>query len=356
MIAITFCLSKADRLLFPKAMVTKILERREADPPDLVRVRESEKRWHLSGSQYRTESGILKLDARKKRRMMELEPAWNEMGRTTSLKTINTSSILHYLRLYSVIEERWWSLAMARIEAKDRFSRIIGKRKVLDSFFAKVDKELNEAFGNDVTVVLAYGSAGLKMKPNGVGEVSVPTTGTYNAALRIFGPKRCIVQDEHNTTCMDWETKARKEAVYRMPSGPGDNNSKLLALGTTLSKKMPKVIPEHKLQVEAYYTARLEARKKRRRGLIPPGNGRLDEWSGTRRKKANYQSWYPEVRGLRYKPSTGKYVGRDYESAGCIARLAAYKFLKGSRQKPAPFCRKNDVDNDDDDVDGEIVA
>ena len=360
MIAITFCLSKADRLLFPKAMVTKILERREADPPDLVRVREFEKRWHLSGSQYRTDSGILKLDARKKRRMMELETAWNEMAQTSSLKTVKPSSILQYLRLYSVIEERWWSLAMARIEAKDRFSRIIGKRKVLDAFFAKVDKELQEAFGKDVTVVLAYGSAGLKMKPNGVGEVSVPTTGTYKAALRIFGPERCVVQDEWGTTCMDWETMARKEAVYRMPSGPGDSNSKLLALGTTLSKKMPKVTPEHKLQVEAYYTARLEARKKRRRGLIPPGNGRLDEddggGGGTRRKKANYQLWYPEVRGLRYKPSTGKYCGRDYESAGCIARLAAYKFLNGPRKKPAPFCRKIEVDNDDDDVDEEIVA
>ena len=335
--AVSFCLSPRDRLEFPKAMLTKILKRQEGDPPDFVRTRETEKHWHLSGSQYRHDSGIVKLDAKKKQRYLGLEDTWNEMGRSSSLKTTKTSDVRQYLRLYSEIEEEWWALAMSRIEAKDRFQRIIGKRKVLDSFFAKVDRELQEAFGKEVDVVFAYGSAGLKMKPSGKGEVSVPTTGAYKAAKRIF-KGRCVVQDEFRSTVMDWETAERKEAVYRMPSGPGDGNSTLLALGTTGAKQMPKVSEEHKVQVEAFYTARLEANRDRRRGLIPPGVGRLDE-RRRRKKNDSYRSRYPEVRGLRYKPSMRKYCGRDYDSAKCIARLAAYKLIFGTKQKPAPFCR-----------------
>jgi hypothetical protein len=70
----------------------------------------------------------------------------------------------------------------------------------------------------------------------------------------------------------------------------------------------------------------------------------LDETTKKTRND-NYRARYPEIRGLRYITSTRKYCGRDYASAGCIARLAAYKLVKGTKQKPAPFCRGKVVDD-----------
>ena len=161
-----------------------------------------------TGADYRTRSGIKKEDADKKKRFACLEPAWQEMGRTSSLKTLRTADIASYLDQYNAIEDRWWSLALKRCESRANFNRYIGKRHVLDSFFAMVDKELKKLFPN-VEILLAYGSAGLTMKPTGKNEVAVPTTGSYKAAVRIFG-KRCFVQDEFRSTVVNFGTGEKK--------------------------------------------------------------------------------------------------------------------------------------------------
>jgi hypothetical protein len=291
-----------------------------------------ELRWSLSGAEYRTKSGIKDEDAKKKRRFKCLEKRWQEMGRTSSLKTLDIIDIENYLCQYLEIADLWWMLALKRCESRANMQRYIGKRSALDSFFAKVNSELQALFP-DATIMLAYGSAGLKMGKTGKNQVAVPTTGAYVAAARIFRD-RCIVQDEWGTTKYDFSTGEVKNAVYRTP---GENGG---GLGHTDKKKMPCVTPDHKEDVSVIWEKTL-ARNKKGRG------GRIDETTPTEQvaaaqgdeTKKKYKTRYPEIRGLRYLPSTRTYFGRDPSAAGCIARLAAYRFKYGAKKKPAPFCR-----------------
>jgi hypothetical protein len=201
----------------------------------------------------------------------------------------------------------------------------MGKRSVLDSFFARLDKELQAIFP-DATVRFAYGSAGLTMKASGKNRVTVPTIGAYKAACRIFRD-RCEVQDERFTTKVDFSTGKVKHAVYMMPGGK---------LGDTDKRCMPQVKPEDREAVKEMWRKILERNKRRR------GGGRIDETDraaeGEAEKPKNYQSRYPELRSLRYLPSTRTYFGRDDSAAKCIARLAAYRFINGAKKKPSPFC------------------
>jgi hypothetical protein len=315
--SITYCLNEADRKAYPKAMHLG-----EKNPK-----KTRELRWSLSGAEYRTKSGIKDEDAKKKKRFQCLEKRWQEMGRTSSLKTLDLVDIENYLCQYLEIEDLWWTLALKRCESRSNMHRYIGKRSVLDAFFSKVDSELKALFP-DATIMLAYGSAGLTMGKTGKNQVAVPTTGAYVAAARIFRD-RCIVQDEWGTTKYDFSTGEVKNAVYRTPGEKGGG------LGHTDNKKMPYVKPDDKKYVDAVWKKTL-ARNKKGRG------GRIDEVAPTEQgddTKKNYEKRYPEIRGLRYLPSTRTYFGRDPSAAGCIARLAAYRFKYGAKKKPAPFCR-----------------
>ena len=314
--SITYCLNEADRKAYPQAMHVG------RKNPKKTR----ELRWSLSGAEYRTKSGIKEEDAKKKRRFQCLEKRWQEMGRKSSLKTLDLVDIESYLRQYLEIEDLWWTLSLKRCESRANMHRYIGKRSVLDAFFAKVDSELHVLFP-DATIMLAYGSAGLKMGKTGKNQVAVPTTGAYTAASRIFRD-RCIVQDEWGTTKYDFSTGEVKNAVYRIPGGRH---------GHTAEKNMPCVKPEDKEKVDAIWKATLTRNKKGR-------GGRIDETSPTEEggdTKKKYKTRYPEIRGLRYLPSTRTYFGRDPSAAGCIARLAAYRFKYGAKKKPAPFCRRS---------------
>jgi len=142
--------------------------------------------WSLGRGQYRQESGIREQDRLKKVRMVELEASWEEMGADgASVRTDDVAQLGAYLSKYSEIRERWWTLALRRIESRANLKRYAGKRKVLDSFFAKTRSAIQDLF-KDANIHLAYGSAGaaawrpigaegakLKMKPTGKGEVAV---------------------------------------------------------------------------------------------------------------------------------------------------------------------------------------
>ena len=129
--------------------------------------------WSLGRGQYRQESGIREQDRLKKVRMGELEASWEEMGADgASVRTDDVAQLGAYLSKYSEVRERWWSLALRRIESRANLKRYAGKRKVLDGFFAKTRSSIQDLF-KDANIHLAYGSAGLKMKPTGKGEVAV---------------------------------------------------------------------------------------------------------------------------------------------------------------------------------------
>ena len=308
--SISFHLNEKDRKAYPDALHSG-----------------AEHSWSLSGAEYRHASGIKKEDAWKNFRFSTLHQAWQEMGRTSSLKTLNISKVESYIKQYHEIEARWWELALSRRESRANLQRYIGKRKVLDSFFSKVDKELQNMFPG-VTILLAYGSAVTTMKKNGKNTMAVPTTGAYKAAVRIFGD-RCSIQDEYGSTktAFDGETK---EAVYRTTLKGGVNH--------VVGKTMPSVSQEDRSTVDALWDDILERNKKRRGASIVTASSTVDEVE--KKKKKDYRQRYPEVRGLRYLPSKRIYVGRDYEAAQTIARLSAYRQLKGVGKVPAPFCRK----------------
>ena len=327
--SITYCLKDADQKEYPKAMTA----------PKEKSKRTKERSWSLSGAEYRKRSGIREEDMKKKQRFRSLEESWSAMGKTSSLKTLRTGDIENYLRQYLVIEEKWWSIALRRGEARATFRRYMGKRKVLDGFFSRVDNELKRIFPG-AAVMLAYGSAGLTMKSSGVGRVAVPTTSAYKAATRIFG-SRCCVQDEWGTTKYDYATGEVKHAVYRVPEGA--DSWKLSGFGHTDKKSMPNTTVEDARVVKAYWKETIERNRLRRGGLegqrLDETGGREEEKEKEKERKKKYESRYPEIRGLRYLPSTRTYFGRDSSSAGCIARLAAYRLMFGTKRKPAPFCR-----------------
>jgi hypothetical protein len=107
---------------------------------------------------------------------------------------------------------------------------------------------------------------------------------------------------------------------------------------------MPYVKTDDKVQVDQIWAKTLARNKKGRGGQVDEGQQRTDETrqedeETTKKKEKKYQDRYPEIRGLRYLPSTCTYFGRDPSAAGCIARLAAYRFKYGAKKKPAPFCR-----------------
>ena len=172
----------------------------------------------LSRQQFYTESGIVLLNLKKSTRMKMFVRRWQELGsggggvyeNIGALRTDDPGDIERYLSKYAEMSDEWWLLALKRVESRDRFNRYIGKRKVLDGFFSRVKRDLERTFP-DVAIQLAYGSAGLKMKPTGKHEVAVPTTGAYKAAKRIFAEALSVVV-EFRTTLMDWH--GVKEAIY----------------------------------------------------------------------------------------------------------------------------------------------
>jgi hypothetical protein len=76
-----------------------------------------------------------------------LEKRWQEMGRMSSLKTLNPADVENYLRLYLPIVDLWWSLESRASSATSA-----------SSFFAKVDSELKVIFpGATIMLPLTMG-------------------------------------------------------------------------------------------------------------------------------------------------------------------------------------------------------
>lgn len=290
--------------------------------------------WSLGRSQYRVESGIKRQDALKKARFRELEERWEGLGADgAALRTDDVKDITAYLDKYARVEVDWWRLASKRRESRADFQRYIGKRKVLDGFFARVRSELTKKF-KTAAIKVGYGSAGMKMKPTGRGEVAVPTTGTFKACVRIFGADNVSSTQEHKTTAVEFESGQRKEAVYRMVKKDPASGRLARIVGHTPDTRMPLVCADDVEAVQEHLKAERE-RARRRRGatglLLEDASSDMDA-EHTRSVALRY----PEIRGLRFSPERRIYLDRDRESAATIARLRTIELL--GRRRPSPFC------------------
>ena len=135
--------------------------------------------------------------------------------------------------------------------------------------------------------------------------------------------------DEFKTTLMSWETGAKKECVYKIPSVQITTSGQIRLgyelLGHTPLKETPQVSYRDQVAVRMYCT-RKQIQEKHRRGGFAPS---LVDNKLIKR--------YPEVRGLRFSPETSTYSDRDRSSALTIARLHCMELLGQGR--PLPFCR-----------------
>ena len=320
--------------------------------------------WSLGRGQYRQESGIREQDRLKKVRMGELEASWEEMGADgASVRTDDVAQLGAYLSKYSEVRERWWSLALRRIESRvgafgaswplrghTNLKRYAGKRKVLDGFFAKTRSSIQDLF-KDANIHLAYGSAGLKMKPTGKGEVAVPTTGTYKAALRVFKDKLSVT-NEDRSTMVEWESGKKKEIAFRIVAhevvkekvvgknfeAVRERNVTTYKLGHTV-KNVPFVKDVHMAAVADFVAKKKAADVARRSCTVAidkeESAQQAVEQLYTTPKRDNGRARYPEIRGLRFSPERRIYLDRDREAAVTIARLRTVEML--GRLRPAPF-------------------
>jgi len=279
------------------------------------------KSWRLSRGQYYEKSGIMSAERRKAKQWASMKTGFTTLAKTT-LKAVDEAEILEYLRLAGNISDAWWGLALLRRESRDALGAYMGKRSVLDRFFAKVHRYFRKE-GKQVEI--AYGEAGLTMNPTGKGEVAVPTGGTYKAAIREFGKDKVKPTDESCSTKTSWETGAVKGRVYMRADR---------TLSHTNEDKTPVVPENEKAAVMQLINDIAEKRRSTRGGGVSGSHEPFKPRGGQLR--------YPEVRGLRFCNETRKYVDRDLTAAMTIARLRVMEILGLGR--PAPFVRNQNND------------
>ena len=237
---------------------------------------------------------------------------------------------MNYIRKTTSQIRTWWELALQTRESVDNLKRYIGKRRVLDQWFARLKRDAMKLVDQkDIVLDLAYGSADPTMKSNGRSELSVPTTGVYQSALRIFkGPNsRVSLTNEAYSTKVDWESGEDSCKVYLGINDEGRVGKLMHAKG-----RYTPVVPDiHKSVVQEHYDLHKRLSKQRRGGCVFEDGCSQDI---TNRSKTLR---YPEVRGLRFIQKSRTFTNRDANAALTIARLHALEVTRGVR--PAVFSR-----------------
>jgi hypothetical protein len=274
--------------------------------------------WKLSRGQYHVDSGILKHNVNRNNRLKSLHNVFYSMG---DLKSGNSIDVEKYLENYNKIKSEWWLKSLKKVESRAKIQSYIGKRKVIDSFFSNLIKDVKHLFGNK-NLIVAYGSAGPSMCSTGKGELAVPTTGAYKSCKRICGAENVVLTDEDYTTKKCLCCQSTKLAVYR------DENKQLF-----YSAIRP-IVPEDKRdKIKAIIEEDKYKNLKRRGGQQSKVNKEGHKEGNKEEKKMQY----PEVRGLRFCPKCRSYLDRDVASARTIGVLEVMKMLTNSR--PSCFCR-----------------
>jgi hypothetical protein len=295
------------------------------------------KTWKLTRGAFYDKSGIKKRKRKREIRFADMTPKWASLcGEGVALSTSKTSELVAYLTKYIAFCDEWWKLALMRRESRDNLQKYIGKRKVLDSFWASIKRKMEKTHPTLKTRV-AYGSAITAMKATGPGEAAVPTGAMFASCKRIF-KDNVSVTDEFRTTMVAWETGTRKEMVYKVPRLALNESGQIVfncdRLHHTSLKTPPEVSDADELAVQVYNSLK-KAQDKHRKGGFAPAfvpEVKKDKLTGQKIKER-----YPEVRGLRFLPESGMFVDRDRSAALTIARLLCME-LKGLG-RPLPFHR-----------------
>ena len=312
--------------------------------------------WTLSRGEYYVRSGIKRLNKAQRSRLEAngLLVAWTALqGEGVALSTSRSEEMRAYLAQYATFSAQWWSFALQRRESRANFQRYIGKRKVMDSFYARIKRHAETAFPSAV-IEIAYGSAFKSMKPTGVGEVAAPVGAMFKACKRVFGPNVSVV-DEVLTTQVDWASGLKKELAYKVlePDGRGGVVERL----RHTANKSPPVItdPTHLAELAKYRERKRVQGSHRRGGRAidrPHDDQRDDEKKKEEKKRA---TCYPEIRGLRFCTETRMFLDRDRQSALAIARLRCMEVL--GLPRPYPFChQKRSNKNTSRDIEEPVAA
>ena len=276
--------------------------------------------WCLTRKRYYAESGINKRNKEKAIRFTEIKEQWTVLG---TLRTVDYTEILDYVDKYNIIKDKWWSLAMEKIEAIDALNAYSGKHRVLDKFFGGIKKSLDVSHPG-VNIVVAYGSAHKSMKSNGYGEVSAPVSATYKSCKKML--KNTIVEDESYTTKKSWESGTDCDKVFK--TFRNTETGVFETFGHCHAKtRSPKVVGEENIEMVNSYNEK-HKRGKKRRWKLPDEN----------EKEKSADLHYPEIRGLRFCQESRNYVDRDRKSSLAIARLAVMRMTTQSR--PSVFSHK----------------
>ena len=271
----------------------------------------------LSRGQYYVESGILRENARQARRLAGLDlSVLAEAG--GGLRTRRSRDVVAYLAAEQALRDAWWDVALRRCESRSRMQRYIGKRAVLDRFFASLKSSLRRAFG-ERRIEIAYGSAAQSMTSTGRGEVAAPVGDAYSACVRAFGAANVATVWEYNTTKVNWNTGRKYEKVFKT-YGPDGKES----LVHTAAKMTPRVTGDDSRHVRAC-RERASAKAVRRRG----GQGRDVA------RRSGKEGSYPVCRGLQFCTERRMFFDRDESSARAIAGLRCLE--RNGLGRPAAF-------------------
>lgn len=294
------------------------------------------KTWKLTRGQYYNESGIKKINNTKQKDFKDLIPKWTTLGSDESgICTSKTSNIKEYLRKYLEIEKQWWILALRHKESRHKLQAYIGKRKVIDSFYSTIKKEITKLHPG-CEIKIAYGSAHKNMKAT----VAAPVGPMYKSCCRAF-PQNVAVVDEYNSTSVKWETGTKKEKVYKkilsfeetkkVKSSVQKHTLKIKeSLHHTTDTKMPIITSQDDIDLQKQYQNIKYVQGKKRRGSFLSDKELLSNKKETKKEK---KPRFLEVRGLR----GGMYLDRDREAALTIARLHCMEIL--GLPRPLPFSR-----------------
>jgi hypothetical protein len=279
------------------------------------------KKWTLTRNEYYSKADLKAENVRSAKAYACLKGEWDEMRESCSVRTAKPDEVVKYVKLWGQVAERWQAVAFDRKESRARFRATTRKRAVLDGFFAAVREDAEKL---SPSVTLAYGSAGLKMKPTGKREVAVPTAGSYKAAVRIFGKSLAVV-DEFRTTAFSWSTLERTQKVHSEPLVRRVDRKGVVHLDDNAQPtegKRPPTIAEESLEAVQLHIKRRQNRAFRATGMRP---------------RASEYDRYPEIRGLRFCPKHRRFTDRDGCAALTIARLHCLE--RAGLPRPAAFCR-----------------
>ncbi|KAJ9519814.1 hypothetical protein QJQ45_013492 [Haematococcus lacustris] len=191
------------------SMATVAHEERSADG-SVVSVRH----WTLTAGQYYRDSGITRQAQATKIWLAKVKPQLTALSKVSS----KPSSLASYRRFADTVLETYdamWSEVSKKRWANARFRLYCGKKRVVASFWAKVNTQAKKLWPDRI-LALAYGAAGF----NGSGTIGcrgVPVSQMQKEAVKQFRPERVVLVDEFRTSRVSSADNTPSETLLDTP-------------------------------------------------------------------------------------------------------------------------------------------